>query len=119
MGVFRTIAKATIKRVVRHVTKHTIKKLAVRGAKEVAKGAALAGVGYSTEYASSRVQGGGGGKRKCRKRRRRKTINIMASGEGLNLFQQPTYDTSIVSRADTEYYPSDMTPDNNKESIIS
>ena len=42
----------------------------------------------------------------------------MASGEGLNLFQQPTYDTSIVSRADTEYYPSDMTPDNNKESII-
>ena len=42
----------------------------------------------------------------------------MASGEGLNLFQQPTYDTSIVSRADTEYYPSDMTPDNNKESIL-
>ena len=42
----------------------------------------------------------------------------MASSEGLNLFQQPTYDTSIVSRADTEYYPSDMTPDNNKESII-
>ena len=42
----------------------------------------------------------------------------MASGEGLNLFQQPTYDTSIVSRADTEYYPSDMTRDNNKESII-
>ena len=42
----------------------------------------------------------------------------MASSEGLNLFQQPTYDTSIVSRVDTEYYPSDMTPDNNKESII-
>ena len=41
----------------------------------------------------------------------------MASGEGLNLFQQPTNDTSIVSRADTEYYPSDMMPDNNKESI--
>ena len=42
----------------------------------------------------------------------------MVSDEGLNLFQQPTYDTSIVSRADTEYYSSDMTPDNNKESII-
>ena len=42
----------------------------------------------------------------------------MASGEGLNLFLQPIYDTSVVSRADMEYYPSDMTPDNNKESII-
>ena len=42
----------------------------------------------------------------------------MASGEGLNLCQQPAYDTSIVSRADTEYYPFHMTPDNNKESII-
>ena len=71
MGVFRTIAKATIKRVAGHVTKQTIKKLAVRGAKELAKGAALAGVGYGIEYAISRAQGGGGGKRK---RRRRKTI---------------------------------------------
>ena len=41
----------------------------------------------------------------------------MTSGEGLNLFQQPPYNTSIVSRTDTEYYPSNMTPDNNKESI--
>ena len=71
MGVFRTIAKATIKRVARHVTKQTIKKLAVHCAKELAKGATLAGVGYGTEYAISRAQGGGGGKRK---RRRRKTI---------------------------------------------
>ena len=71
MGEFRTIAKVTIKRVARHVTKQTIKKLAVRGAKELAKGAALAGVGYGTEYAISRAQGGVGGKRK---RRRRKTI---------------------------------------------
>ena len=73
MGVFRTIAKAPITRVARHVTKQTITKLAVRGAKELAKGAALAGVGYGTEYAISRVQGGGGAKRK-RRRRRRKTI---------------------------------------------
>ena len=43
---------------------------------------------------------------------------MMASGEGLNLFQQLTYYTSIVSRADTEYYLSDMRPDNNKDSII-
>ena len=42
----------------------------------------------------------------------------MASSESLNLFQKPTYDTSIVSRVDTEYYPSDMTPDNNEGSII-
>ena len=54
MGVFRTIAKETSKHVVRHVTKQTIKKLAVRGAKELAKGATLAGVGYGTEYAISR-----------------------------------------------------------------
>ena len=74
MGIFRTIAKATSKHVARHVTKHTIKKLAVCGAKELAKGAALAGVGYGTEYAISRAQGGGGSKRKRRKRRRRKTI---------------------------------------------
>ena len=71
MGVFCTIAKATSKCVARHVTKQTIKILAVGGAKELAKGAALAGVGYGTEYAISRAQGGGGGKRKCR---RRKTI---------------------------------------------
>ena len=71
MGVFRTIAKATIKRVAQHVTKQTIKKLAVHGDKELAKGAALAGVGYGTEYAISRAQGGAGAKRK---RRCRKTI---------------------------------------------
>ena len=71
MGVFRMIAKATIKYVARHVTKQTIKNLAVRGATELARGAALAGVGYGTGYALSRAQGGGGGKRK---RRRRKTI---------------------------------------------
>ena len=41
----------------------------------------------------------------------------MASCEGLNLLQQPPYNASIVSRTDTEYYPSNMTPDNNKESI--
>ena len=71
MGIFHTIAKATSKRVARHVTKQTIKTLAVRGAKELAKGATLAGVGYGTEYAISRAQGGAGGKRK---HRRRKTI---------------------------------------------
>ena len=71
MGIFGTIAKSAIKRVARAVTKQTIKKLAVRGPKELAKGAALAGVGYGTEYAIGRMRGG---KRKRRKRRRRKTI---------------------------------------------
>ena len=68
MSVLRTIAKATIKRVVRHVMKQTITKLAVHGAKELAKGAALAGVGYGTEYVIGRTQGGGGN-RKCRCRK--------------------------------------------------
>ena len=39
MGVFRMIAKATSKHVACHVTKQTIKKLALRGPKELAKGA--------------------------------------------------------------------------------
>ena len=42
----------------------------------------------------------------------------MTSSEGLNLFQQPSYDNSILSRTDTEYFPSDMVPDKNKEGII-
>ena len=69
MGIFDTFAKSASKRVARSVTKQTIKKLAVRGAKELAKGAALAGVGYGTEYTINQMRGG---KRKRRKRRRRK-----------------------------------------------
>ena len=41
----------------------------------------------------------------------------MASGEGVNLFQSPAVDTSIQSRTDTDYYPSDAVPDNNRETI--
>ena len=41
----------------------------------------------------------------------------MASGEGVNLFQSPVVDTSVISRTDTDYYPSDAVPDNNKETI--
>ena len=41
----------------------------------------------------------------------------MASGEGINLFQSPTIDTTIQSRADTDYYLSDAVPDNSKETI--
>ena len=38
--------------------------------------------------------------------------------EGLKLFSAPISDASIVSRQDTDYYPSDSAPDNNKETII-
>ena len=41
----------------------------------------------------------------------------MASGEGINVFQSPTIDTTSQSRADTDYYPSDVVPDNSKETI--
>ena len=37
--------------------------------------------------------------------------------EGLNLFKQPYSDASIISRTDTDYYPSDAIPDNSKETI--
>ena len=37
--------------------------------------------------------------------------------EGLNLFKHPFSDTSVLSRTDTDYYPSDTAPDNNKETI--
>ena len=37
--------------------------------------------------------------------------------EGLNLFKQPISDASILSRTDTDYYPSDAIPDNSKETI--
>ena len=37
--------------------------------------------------------------------------------EGLNLFKQPFSDASIISRTDTDYYPSDAIPDNSKETI--
>ena len=41
----------------------------------------------------------------------------MANGEGINLFQSPTVDTTIQSQADTDYYPSDAVPDNIIETI--
>ena len=37
--------------------------------------------------------------------------------EGLNLFKQLYSDASIISRTDTDYYPSDAIPDNSKETI--
>ena len=37
--------------------------------------------------------------------------------EGLNLFKQPFSDASVISRTDTDYYPSDAIPENSKETI--
>ena len=37
--------------------------------------------------------------------------------EGLNLFKQPFRDASVISRTDTDYYPSDTIPDNSKETL--
>ena len=101
------------------VTKQAVKQIAKRGAKELAKGAAL---GIDVDAA---MKWG----RKRRRRRKRKTIrrkpikkeettknlitSNMARGEGLNLFQQPSYDNSILSRTDTEYLPPDIALDNN------
>ena len=37
--------------------------------------------------------------------------------EGLTLFKQPFSDASVISRTDTDYYPSDAIQDNSKETI--
>ena len=74
------IAKATIKQAVkqgakqvarqaaRKVTKQTVKRLAVKGAKELAKGATVAGVGYAADRA---MTGGRHGRRRRQPRQRR------------------------------------------------
>ena len=41
----------------------------------------------------------------------------MIHAEGLNLFQTPLSDVSVISRHDTDYYPSDAVPNNSKETI--
>ena len=38
--------------------------------------------------------------------------------EGLNLFQLPSIDSSTESRHDTDYYPSNSSPGNSKETIV-
>ena len=35
----------------------------------------------------------------------------------MNLFKQPFSDASVISRTETDYYPSDAIPDNSKETI--
>lgn len=41
----------------------------------------------------------------------------MIHAEGLNLFQTPMSDVSVISRHDTDYFPSDAIPNNSKETI--
>ena len=53
-------------------TKQAVKRIAIRGAKEVGKGAAVSAVGVGADAAINQICGGG--KRKHRKRRHRKTI---------------------------------------------
>ena len=71
------IAKATIKQAVKQgarqvarqaakrVTKKAVKRLAIKGVKDLAKGAVVAGIGYAADKAMN------GGRRKKRRRQRR------------------------------------------------
>ena len=53
----------------KRATKQAVKRLAICGAKELGKGAAVAAVGVGADAAINQMRGGG-----RRKRRRRKTI---------------------------------------------
>ena len=44
-------------------------------------------------------------------------INTSIMAARVNLFKEPYSDISILSRLDTDYYPSDAVPDNRKEII--
>ena len=70
--VIRQAAKQAAKQVTKRVTKQAVKRIAIRGAKELGKGAAVAAVGVGADAALNQMRGGG--KRKRRKHRRRKTI---------------------------------------------
>ena len=70
--VAKTVIRQAAKQAAKRVTKQAVKRIAIRGAKELGKGAAVAAVGVGADAAINQMRGGG--KRKRRKRRRRKTI---------------------------------------------
>ena len=67
----RQAAKQAARQVAKRATKQAVKRLAIRGAKEIGKGAAVAAVGVRADGAITQMHGS---KRKRRKGRRRKTI---------------------------------------------
>ena len=69
--VIRHAAKQAARQVAKRATKQAFKRIAIRGAKDLGKGAAVAAVGVGADAAITQMRGG---RRKCRKRRRRKTI---------------------------------------------
>ena len=64
----RQAAKKAARQVAKRAIKQAVKRLAIRGAKELGKGAAVAAVGVGANAAINQMRGG----RRKRKRRRRK-----------------------------------------------
>ena len=67
----KQVAKQAARQVARRVTKQAVKRVAIHGAKELGKGAALAAVGVGADAAINKIRGGGRGVRRIRYRRKR------------------------------------------------
>ena len=65
----KQVAKQAARQVARRVTKQAVKRVAIRGAKELGKGAALAAVGVGADAAINKIRGRG--VRRIRYRRKR------------------------------------------------
>ena len=66
----KQVAKQDARQVARRVTKQAVKRVAIRGAKELGKGAALAAVGVGADAAINKMRGGGRGGRRCYRKKR-------------------------------------------------
>ena len=62
--VAKQVAKQAAKQVAKRVTKQAVKRLAIRGAKELGKGAAVAAVGVGADAAIYKMRGNG--KHRCK-----------------------------------------------------
>ena len=80
--VAKQVAQQAAKQVAKRVTKQAVKRLAIRGAKELGKGAAVAAVGIGADAAINKMRGNGKRRRKtghrklCGGRRYRKKRSI-------------------------------------------
>ena len=80
--VTKQVAKQAAKQVAKRVTKQAVKRLAIRGAKELGKGAAVVAVGVGADAAINKMCGNGKRRRKtghrkwCGSRRYRKKRSI-------------------------------------------
>ena len=62
--VAKQVAKQAAKHVAKRVTKQAVKRVAIRGAKELGKGAAVAAVGVGADAAINKMRGNGKRRRK-------------------------------------------------------